>query len=253
MKNTLINILGFWPYLILFTTVLIYKIFRPRIKGVVGERTVAVILSVLNRSKYKIINNVVLNTNGRTAQIDHLIISDFGIFVIETKNYKGWILGGEHSEYWTQVIYKRKEKLYNPIRQNYGHIKVLKHYLQEFPNIQYIPIVVFSKKATLKVRTTSEVTYSHRLISVIKRYKEIVLDEYEKNEIYNQISAVNSSATYNRSQHIKAIKKRIKEKKKFINQGNCPYCGGSLVLRNGKFGKFRGCTNFPRCRFTIDG
>lgn len=57
------------------------------------------------------------------ALIDHVVISKYGVFVIETKNYRGWIIGNEKSEYWTQVIYKRKERLYNPIKQNYGHIK----------------------------------------------------------------------------------------------------------------------------------
>jgi len=54
------------------------------------------------------------------------VVSNYGIFVIETKNYKGWIIGNEFDDYWTQVIFKRKEKLYNPIKQNYGHIQALK-------------------------------------------------------------------------------------------------------------------------------
>jgi len=244
-------IIGFWPYLILFAIIILYRIFRPRIKGAIGEKTIAIVLSTLGRSRYKVINNVVLDVNGWTAQIDHLVISDFGIFVIETKNYKGWILGGEHAEYWTQVIYKRKEKLYNPIRQNQSHIKALKHYLRDFPCIPYIPIVVFSRKATLKVRTISEVTYSYNLLSVIKKYKEVVLNEQEKNEIYDQIHAVNSKATYNRRQHVALIKQRVTEKKDSIRQNQCPYCGGSLLVRKGKYGEFRGCSNFPKCRFTI--
>jgi hypothetical protein len=113
-------------------TAAVYKIFKPRIKGVVGEQTTAFKLSRLNRAKYKVINNLVLNVSGKTSQIDHVIISDFGIFVIETKNLKGWILGEENSEYWTQVIYQRKKKFYNPIRQNQGHIRALEHYLRGF-------------------------------------------------------------------------------------------------------------------------
>lgn len=240
-----------WFYLIILIIIIVYRIFRPRVKGVIGEKTIAAILSTLPRSQYKVLNNVALNANGKTSQIDHLIISNFGIFVIETKNYKGWILGGEKSEYWTQVIYSRKEKFYNPIRQNYGHINALKHFLQDFPNIRYFPIVVFSWRATLKVWTTSQVTYSFKLLGIIKKYEEIILGEYEKNEIFDRISAVNSSATYNRNQHIKLIKQKIKEKNKSIEQGYCPQCGGNLVLRKGKFGKFQGCSNFPRCRNTI--
>ena len=87
---------------------LFFALFKARIKGAIGEKTISAILYFLDKSKYKVINNVVLKNNEITSQIDHLIISDFGIFVIETKNYKGWILGNENSEYWTQVIYKKK-------------------------------------------------------------------------------------------------------------------------------------------------
>lgn len=72
-----------------------------RIFGGVGEKTTSSILLFLDKSKYKVINNVVLKSGDKTSQIDHIVISDYGIFVIETKNYKGWILGSENSEYWT--------------------------------------------------------------------------------------------------------------------------------------------------------
>lgn len=67
---------------------------------------------------YIVINNLKLNTKGTISQIDHLVVSNYGIFVIETKNYKGWILGNEDSQNWTQVIYKYKNKFYNPVLQN---------------------------------------------------------------------------------------------------------------------------------------
>lgn len=89
--------------------VAIFSIFKPKIKGFLGEKVVSAILSRLNPQKYTVINDVMLNINGKTSQIDHVVVSNYGIFVIETKNYKGWILGDERSEYWTQVIYKRKE------------------------------------------------------------------------------------------------------------------------------------------------
>jgi DNA topoisomerase I len=33
-------------------------------------------------------------------------------------------------------------------------------------------------------------------------------------------------------------------------EGKCPRCGGNLVEREGKFGKFLGCRNYPKCKFT---
>ncbi|WP_217652462.1 nuclease-related domain-containing protein [Sinomicrobium oceani] len=184
----------------------------------IGEKTIATVLTRLDSSRYKVINNVVLNVRGRISQIDHVVISDFGIFVIETKNYKGWIMGGEYAEYWTQVIYKRKEKLYNPVRQNYGHVLALKHLLREFPYIKYLPIVVFSTKAELKVNTRSEVIYSVDLLKVIRKHTEVVLSKTEKEAIHTIITSANIKSGYKHSKHIKSINQSIKERKRLTKK-----------------------------------
>jgi len=80
------------------------KPFLPKIKGFFGEKSVAFQLSRLDPSKYKVINNIILQSGEKTTQIDHVVVSNYGIFVIETKNYNGWILGDEYADYWTQVI-----------------------------------------------------------------------------------------------------------------------------------------------------
>ncbi|WP_257670485.1 NERD domain-containing protein [Parapedobacter tibetensis] len=230
----------------------IYQAFRTSIKGYMGEKSTAAILSRLNRSKYSIINNLVLETRGQTSQIDHVVVSDFGIFVIEMKNYQGWIFGGEHTEYWTQVIYKWKTQFYSPVRQNRGHVFALKHHLRAFPNVKYIPIIVFSDDATLKITVYSNVTYSSQLLKVIKTYTEVILTEKEKDAIFDRLNAVNMKATYSQRKHIKAIRQKLKAREKSISQSRCPRCGNDLILRTGKFGNFTGCSNFPTCRFTVD-
>ncbi|WP_350617509.1 nuclease-related domain-containing protein, partial [Pseudomonas sp. HY7a-MNA-CIBAN-0227] len=77
-------------------------------------------------------NNVTLPLpNGGSTQIDHVIVSIYGIFVIETKNYKGWIFGNEKQRQWTQAFPNgRKYKFQNPLRQNYLHIKTLADLLE---------------------------------------------------------------------------------------------------------------------------
>ncbi|MEK8180764.1 NERD domain-containing protein [Flavobacterium buctense] len=238
--------------LLLFVSLIVlFKLYKARIKGAIGEQNISLRLRSLDKSKYKVINNVVLQSGEFTSQIDHIVISDFGVFVIETKNYKGWILGHEHSEYWTQVIYKRKEKLYNPIRQNLGHIKSLKKCLTEYPNVDYKSIIVFSSRAAIKVNTVTDVVNSYRLVRTIKRYSGINLTETEKENIYRKINALNRIATYDKRQHIKAIKKRIEKRENSIRENNCPQCGGGLILRTGKFGDFLGCSNYPKCTNTI--
>lgn len=50
-------------------------------------------------NEYIIFNDLLFNNNGYSTQIDHLVVSPCGVFVVETKGYKGWILGGENVEY----------------------------------------------------------------------------------------------------------------------------------------------------------
>lgn len=240
---------------ILITLILVlifWRVFRVKIKGVIGEKTTASILYLLDKSKYKVINNIVLDAAGKTTQIDHIVISDFGVFVIETKNYKGWILGGENSEYWTQVIYKRKEKLYNPIRQNIGHIRALKNCLKEYPDLKYISIIVFPPKSDIKVKTNTDVVYSHQLLKTIKKYTDVNLMETDREAIFHTISASNLIDTYNKRDHIQSIKNRIQRRKQSVRENKCPQCGGNLVKRTGKFGTFLGCSSYPLCKFTLN-
>jgi NADPH-dependent 7-cyano-7-deazaguanine reductase QueF-like protein len=236
--------------ILLFFLFLIWSLFRSRIKGLIGEKKVSSILSFLDGSKYKVINNIVLKSGERTTQIDHIVISDFGIFVIETKNYKGWILGNENSNYWTQVIFKRKEKLYNPIRQNLGHIWALKSHLREYPGLEYKSIIVFPSTANIKVKTSTKVIYSNLLLKTIKSYSDIKLTEAEKEGVFQKIKASNMVENYDRSLHIKSIKRSLKKRESAIAANKCPQCGDDLVIRNGKFGKFLGCSSYPGCKFS---
>lgn len=156
-----------WYIWLIFIAAAMWRIYVPRIKGYFGEKSVAFFLSWLDSSKYKVINNLMLQTGSRTTQIDHVVVSNYGIFVIETKNYQGWILGNEHDEYWKQVIYKRKEKLRNPLKRNYGHIQALKEALSEYTEVNYISIIAFTTNADLKVKTNglySSFTKGHKKI-----------------------------------------------------------------------------------------
>lgn len=237
--------------LFFISLIVLFKLYQADLKGAIGEQNVSLRLRSLDKSKYKVINNVVLQVGEYTSQIDHIVISDYGVFVIETKNYKGWILGHEQSEYWTQVIFKRKEKLYNPIRQNLGHISTLKKSLAAYPTIPYHSIIVFSSRATIKVTTTTDVVYTTQLLRTIKQYTDCNLTEQDKENIFEAIKAMNSIATYDKREHVKSIQQRIEKRENAIRDHKCPQCGSDLILRKGKFSTFLGCTNYPKCTHTI--
>ena len=146
---------------IFFVLCLVLKILWPRIKGYMGETIVKMKLSSLDKEKYAVINNLVLeNPSGNTysTQIDHLVISTYGIFSIETKNYKGLIYGSEYGKRWIQNIHGIKNDFMNPVLQNYAHMQAVKSILRKYyPNMRYFSIVAFSPDAKVKVKANDSV------------------------------------------------------------------------------------------------
>ena len=182
----------------------------PIFKGFIGEKSVAFFLSGLPENEYILINDVMLKTDRGSTQIDHVLLSIYGIFVIETKNYKGKIYGTEYGEQWTQYLGKHKNSFYNPIRQNYGHVAALSTLLAQ-PKEAFIPIVAFSIRSTLKVRTEQEVTYFPKIKKKVCKYKEIRYTEMQIDEFAEIIK--NSRMEGNRAerkQHVKDIRQKNK-------------------------------------------
>ena len=83
-------------------------------KGWFGEKKTQFNLWLsLNTKLYRRFHDVIIPSQHGTTQIDHILVSPFGLFIVETKNYTGWIYGSESQANWTQVIYKSKYLLKN--------------------------------------------------------------------------------------------------------------------------------------------
>jgi len=220
-------------------------------KGARGEYKVERKLRKLNKKEYVIFNDIYIKIDGIITQIDHLIVSIYGIFVIETKYYSGWIHGNEKSEYWTQSFYKKKTKFRNPIKQNWSHVYALKKVLSNFYGIKYHPIIVFAGKAKLmNVYSQIPVIYNKELIKTIRQEKTPCLSSEQVNDIVKQLNSfiVNDGKVI--KEHRKYLQRNIAERESNIRSLICPNCGGYLVVREGKFGAFYGCSNFPKCKFS---
>ena len=228
---------------------ILLKIYEPKIKGKIGETKVSLLLRSLPSSQYKVLNDILIKNKSRSSQIDHIVVSTAGVFVIETKNYKGWIFGHEKSDNWTQVIFKQKFKLRNPINQAWGHINTLKTVLSDFEEIQYFPVVVFTGSATLKkITSTVPVIKTFGLLRYISRIsKTKYLSSIEIDEIYGKLQQQNRVDRASRKTHVR----KAKMNRRFMrNPSTCPKCGGKLSPRNGRYGKFYGCQNYPECSYT---
>jgi hypothetical protein len=240
---------------VVITLFIILKyIFRsPNHIGALGESRVARQLFDLDKDQYLVLNNVLLKYDNLISQIDHIVVSIYGIFVIETKNYNGWIFGNENSEYWTQVIYKFKSNFRNPIKQNWSHVYILKKILNDNNNIKYHPIVVFSGNAELKnIQSSVTVTYVELLYQIIcdkSTVQYLRMDEVKR--IYEKLLNYSiESNKKNKIEHKRQILSKIENRIEIGNKMECPKCGKLLVYREGRFGPFWGCPNYPNCHYT---
>ena len=215
--------------------IIIYVFFYPKVVGWFGEHWTKQALKKLPKD-YIVLNNILIKTGSTTHQIDHIIVSKYGIFVIETKQYNGYITGSKYDEKWVRHIGKGKIYYPNPIRQNYGHIKALNSVLN-IDEKDMFNIVCIPSTAKLRIKHDGEVTRNYDIVKTIKSHDKEILPSYK--EVVKLINDNNISNRKNNKKHIQDIKSNM-----------CPVCGSQLVERKGKYGTFLGCSSYPKCKYT---
>ena len=151
---------------------IVWMIFRARMRGAFGETLlVGVLRRRLEASIYHVLNDIYLPLDdGLTTQIDHVVVSPFGVFVIETKTYKGWIFGNSRDAQWTQALPKRKSRFQNPLRQNYLHVQRLMGLTGLLADVVH-SVVAFSGEATFKTKFPPEVMHFADVADYILSFK----------------------------------------------------------------------------------
>ena len=226
----------------------------PKQKGKRGEKLVAGRLRKGLPEEYLILNDIYLPLpDGTTTQIDHVVVSQYGVFVVETKTYSGWIFGDEKSKEWTQSIYHKKSRFQNPKRQNYKHICVLADNLG-IDRSYFIGVVAFTGDCTFKTDMPDGVVYSRRAADYIRSRNTPRIKASQVAELAEAIAEWQETVSAERkSSHVANLKKRHSA----VKDGDapaCPYCGGRMVLRMRKKdgAKFYGCASYPSCRGIVN-
>lgn len=248
-------------------------------KGMVGEWFINLCIRLfLDKREYRLLKDVTLPTPQGSTQIDHVIVSRFGLFVIETKNMKGWIFGNPTQKSWTQQIYRRKHSFQNPLHQNHLHMMTLKSLLGLSDN-QLHSIIFFIGDCTFKTPMPQNVM-NRGLIRYVKGITTPVLAESEVAHVVDTIQQGRLAANWQtHRQHVTQLKTRHADpsanhvstrepvRQSVANPPSqsvsppdnpppiCPRCGSTMVLRTAGRGDnkgkpFWGCREFPTCRGT---
>jgi len=220
------------------------KLFR----GWIGEKkTTFRMWYSLDANTYRRFHNVIVLGKSGTTQIDHLLVSVYGLFIVETKNKTGWIFGSENQAKWTQTLYKKKYSFQNPLRQTFRQNIVLSEYLRIDESIIHTA-VYFVGDCTFKTRMPANVMKSG-LGRYIRQYRKCILSPEEANRIVLMLERHVAESSITRRDHVRSLHAR------HTSITKCPRCGSKLVKRTARKGPnagstFIGCADYPRCRFT---
>lgn len=218
------------------------------IRGWFGEKVTTLVMWLsLDKKVYRRFHDLILPSKNGTAQIDHLIVSPYGLFIVETKNKKGWIFGAANQAQWTQLIYGRKYLFQNPLRQTFRQQKVLAEFLG-LDESGIHTVVFFVGNCQFKTHLPDNVLNA-RLGKYIQQFKSQVFNPLEIERIVALLEKHISESSLTNKDHIHSLQERYR------STTVCPKCGANLVERRAKKGpqagiKFLGCENYPKCRFT---
>jgi restriction system protein len=218
------------------------------LRGWIGEKkTTFNMWLTLDKEVYRRFHDVIIPAKNGTTQIDHILVSPYGLFIVEAKNKKGWIFGSGKQSKWTQSIYGKKYTFQNPLRQTFRQKKVLSEYL-ELDESTIRTVVFFVGDCRFKTNLPHNVINS-RLGKYIQQFKEHILSPEVINSIIGKLERHLSESSLTAKDHIQSLRER------HDSTTVCPKCGNKLVERTARKGpkagsKFLGCENFPKCRFT---
>lgn len=228
--------------------VLVLFVGRRWFRGQFGELKVRATTGLrLPSHTYRSLHDLTLPTPDGTTQVDHVIVSRFGVFVIETKNMTGWIFGDERSRRWTQSIYGNNYRFQNPLHQNYKHLKAVEA-ATGLPQRCLHSVVVFTGSSRFKTALPPNVLTRGRLLRYIKSKRDVVLSDPEVSETIRALERVGSTSRAAKRQH----RQNLRENRR---NPRCPRCGKPMVVRTARRGpnaggQFLGCSGYPQCRAT---
>lgn len=209
-------------------------------KGELGEYKIEVQLAQLP-SAFKVISNILFKTEQGLEQIDHLVLSPYGIFIFEVENLAGLIVGEEEDEKWHQAITWRVKSFSNPLFENQAHLEALKKQVELDENWPIYSYVTFSRRGELKVISGS-VFYDTDIIAVLyKRAEQAeVLSEKEIVSLYDEIKQIDILDINIRNEYAAHERKQRLRQRPVYGDIRCKVCQKPVSERTARY-----CLRYP--------
>lgn len=175
-----------------------------------GESLVShAIQAKFGSSDYHLLNHITLKLREGTTQIDHILISRFGVFVIETKDYKGWIFANSQQAQWTQVLFKAKFRFQNPLVQNRLHLKTVEELLDFLPADAFHSLVVFAGEAEFKTGKPNGVFSVPELLDHLRGFSDEVMTTNRMQFCVGRLEVARLAVTAQTDlDHVRALRSR---------------------------------------------
>ncbi|MFB5762116.1 nuclease-related domain-containing protein [Paenibacillus medicaginis] len=176
---------------------------RPKVKptriGELGEHKINIQLDQLPKGCKYLSDLLLTNPKARSgySQIDHVVITPRGLFVIETKNYNGEIKGSRKERNWRV---SNRFNMYNPFMQNFGHIQAIKGHLKDYEEIRTISLVSFTMRCRFSVDPELRQINSDELIVYdveLSEYIQRKLNRLQAQEVSRMYSETDIQSIYN--------------------------------------------------------
>ena len=174
--------------------------------GAAGETKVRSYISrlVVDKEHTKRIDNIIIvDEYGNSHQIDHILIRPNGVFVIETKNWGGLILGDSSGDTWTQIIGDKHYSLLNPLKQNRTHCYVVNKVIGEEYSVNSLIVMTQNNAKKIGIDNVINLYHIGRYINNFDNGVNLSIDDISL--IYQRL--ISSKSDMTNEEHVKGIKK----------------------------------------------
>lgn len=213
-----------FPYFFTMTlAVLALRAGTPAARGRRGERRVGRKLRALRKEGYTIFHDIMVRrSDGRTSQIDHIAVGPAGVFVIETKNRRGEIVGNDHEKKW----HAGKSLFQNPVHQNRTHISALREILGD-DTMNFVSMVVFPDRTDLRKVAPYGVFTMSEMVPEILLQPSLFPEECVR-KTADAVRDANITSRKVRREHVRTIRRRLRHDRLCLKFHRCPECGKRL-------------------------